>query len=205
MNLSIADASPLAGSLLRLAQSLQAQGYAFTTVTPATHARVNARPDAEVARSLRDVFGWSRPFPSSLLEPRVLEWLRAADLLEAHADGLLRSAVRFSTLDGQLFAHSAYPTTAEDAVFFGPDTHRFVQLVTGELERRPLPAGGLILDICCGAGPGGILAARAAAAADCKPRLVLGDINGRALQFAAANAAHAGWGDAGLAQGDLYG
>ncbi|MGV3571169.1 MAG: methyltransferase [Ramlibacter sp.] len=203
MNFPTAEAPALPASLLRLARWLDAQGYAFTTVTPATHARVNARPGAEVARSLRDVFGWSRPFPPDLLPPDALEWLRMADLLEEAPGGLLRSAVRFSTLDGLLFAHSAYPTLAEDAVFFGPDTCRFVQLVTQEIERQPLPDGGVILDICCGGGAGGILAARAAAAR--QPRLVLGDINGRALQFAAANATHAGWGEASLAHGDLYG
>jgi len=203
MSFPTAGAPAVAESLLGVAAWLQAQGYAFTTVTPATHARVNARPDAAVAGSLRDVFGWSRPFAASLLPDEVLAPLRAADLLEAAPGGLLRSAVRFSTLEGQLFAHSAYPTLAEDAVFFGPDTYRFVQLVLQELERQPLPAGGTILDICCGGGPGGIMAARAAAAR--QPRLVLGDINARALQFAAANAAHAGWAGATLAQGDLYG
>ncbi|RYY94227.1 MAG: SAM-dependent methyltransferase, partial [Comamonadaceae bacterium] len=190
-------------ALQRLAGWLQEQGYAFTTVTPATHARVNARPGADAARSLRDVFGWSRPFAPSLLPAQALQWLRAADLLEDTGAGLLRSRVRFSTLDRQLFAHSAYPTSGADAVFFGPDTHRFVHLVLQELERQPLPRNGVVLDVACGAGPGGIMAARAAAAQ--QPRLVLCDINGAALQFAAANAAHAGWHAATLAQGDLYG
>jgi methylase of polypeptide subunit release factors len=203
MNVPAAPEPVLTESLLRLAGWLQAQGYGFTTVTPATHARVNARPGTETARSLRDVFGWSRPFAPSLLPAEPLECLRAAQLLEPDAAGRLRSRVRFSTLEGQLFAHSAYPTTAEDAVFFGPDTYRFVQLVTQELQREPLPAGGVILDVGCGAGPGGVMAARAAAAQ--QPQLVLSDINAQALRFAAANAAHAGWGAAKLAQGDLYG
>ena len=42
-------------------------GYAFTTVTPATHAHVNARPRNAEARTLRDVFGWSRPFRAEVL------------------------------------------------------------------------------------------------------------------------------------------
>ena len=46
----------LSSSLLRLAGWLQGEGYAFSTVTPATHERVNARPQARHARNLRDVF-----------------------------------------------------------------------------------------------------------------------------------------------------
>jgi SAM-dependent methyltransferase len=193
----------LTESLLRLAAWLQSRGYAFTTVTPATQARVNARPGSAKARGLRDVFGWSRPFPATLLPPEAMDCLHAGRLLQDAGGGLLRSAVRFSTLEGQLFAHSAYPTTAEDAVFFGPDTVRFVALIADELRRQPLAPGGVVLDLGCGAGPGGIMAARAAAAQ--QPRLVLSDINAKALRFAAANAAHAGWSMARLAQGDLYG
>lgn len=192
----------LGESLLALARWLEREGYRFTTVTPATHARVNARPGAQVARTLHDVFGWSRAFPAALLPDEALEWLRAGGLLRQADAGLLRSAVRFSSIDDTLFAHSAYPTTDEDAVFFGPDTYRFVQLVQQVLRDEPLPAGGRILEMCCGGGPGGIMAARANAGR--QPRLALADINPRALQFAAANAAQAGLDGVELAQGDLY-
>lgn len=202
MNAPAAPELLLTSSLLRLAGWLQGEGYGFTTVTPATHARVNARPGNAVARSLRDVFGWSRPFPASLLPEAATEPLRAAGLLVPGESGLLRSAVRFATLRGHLFAHSAFPTLEEDAVFFGPDTYRFVDLIEQELRRQPLPPGSRILDVGCGAGPGGILAA--IAAADAGPTLALTDINRRALAFAAANAAHANCGHAELAQGDLF-
>ena len=48
-------------ALLDLLNQLKAHDYEFTCVTPATHARVLARPFDEPP-SLRDVFGWNRPF-----------------------------------------------------------------------------------------------------------------------------------------------
>lgn len=203
MNAAVDGALALTDALVALGRWLQSTGYAFTTVTPATHARVNARPDAAQARTVRDVFGWSRPFVPSLLPPAVLDLLDAAGLAEHRADGLLRSRVRFSSLHGRLYAHSAWPTTEEDAVFFGPDTVRFVDLLRAELARAPLPPGGRIVDMGCGAGPGGLAAAQCVQAA--APQLVLADINPRALRFAAANAALADAADVTLAQGDLFG
>lgn len=190
--------SPLATALLQLLDWLSTEGYAFTTVTPATQARVLAR-DAGAARTLRDVFGWSRPFAPTLLPAPVTDLLHAAGLLHTAPQGLVRSGVRVSSLHGRLFAHSAYPTQSADAVFFGPDTVRFADLVVRELERQRLPARARILEVCCGGGPGGVVAALAAP----DPSLHLSDINPRALHFAAANARHAGL-PAQLAQGDLF-
>jgi SAM-dependent methyltransferase len=200
MNSVARSASRLADSLLHLLAWLGAEGYRFTTVTPATHARVLARDPQAHAGSLRDVFGWSRPFAPGLLPPPALNALRAADLLQPADHGLVRSGVRFSTLQGQLFAHSAYPTQAADAVFFGPDSYRFAALVARELQQSPLAPQARIVDLGCGAGPGGIVAARLSE----QPALFLTDINPRALQFAAANAAHAGCAEAALAEGDLF-
>jgi methylase of polypeptide subunit release factors len=191
----------LVETLVSLAAWLRGEGYRFITVTPATHARVLAR-DARAARDLRDVFGWSRPFEPGLLPSAALEALRRADLLRAADSGLLRSAVRFSSLGSQLYAHDPYPTSAPDAVFFGPDTYRFVHLIERELASAPLPAQGRILDVGCGSGAGGIAAALAAGAST--PRLVLTDMNARALSFAAANAVQAQCAPEQLAQGDLY-
>ncbi len=194
----------LTDALVPLGRWLQAEDYRFTTVTPATHARVNARRDARTARSLRDIFGWSRPFSPDLLPEPVTGWLRQGGLLEQvdGATGLCRSKVRFSTLDQSLYAHSAYPTLGADAVFFGPDTYRFVALIDAELAHQQLAAGARILDIGCGAGPGGMAAALTAAA--CSPELVLADINPRALDFACANAALAGLSDVTFQQSDLF-
>ena len=188
-------------ALALLGRWLQETGYRFTTVTPATHARVNARSGAEAARSLRDVFGWSRPFASGLLPPDALDWLRSAGLLESSGQQL-RSKVRFSTLGKVLYAHSAYPTAQAEAVFFGPDSYRFAALIEAELQTQALAASARIVDIGCGAGPGGMAAALASVSA--RPSLLLADINPQALAFARANALLAGLPEARFAQSDLF-
>jgi methylase of polypeptide subunit release factors len=202
MNAPVDAGAALGDALLTVGRWLQSTGYRFTAVTPATHARVNARPQCQRASCLRDVFGWSRPFVPALLPAEVLHALEQGQLVERRADGLVRSQVRFSSLHGHLYAHSAYPTTEEDAVFFGPDTVRFVDLIRAELDRQPLPRRARIVDMGCGAGPGGLAAAQAAVGVS--PHLVLADINPRALHFAAANAALAGQAGVEFAQGDLF-
>jgi len=195
MALSLPDA------LVLLGRRLQESSYRFTTVTPASHARVHAREGSRRAANLRDVFGWSRSFSASLLSVDVLATLRESGLLDESGE-LLRSKVRFSTLDGQLYAHSAYPTFEDDAVFFGPDTYRFASFIHAELARQPLPPGPRILDMGCGAGPGGVSAALASQAL--QPELLLADINPKALEFARANAALAGLRGAQFQQSDLF-
>ena len=195
MALSLPDA------LVLLGRWLQETGYRFTAITPASHARVNARSGAGAARSLRDVFGWSRPFVPGLLPRNALDWLRSGGLVE-ESGGLLRSRVRFASLGRVLYAHSAYPTVEAEAVFFGPDTYRFAALIEAELQSRPLGPGARILDIGCGAGPGGMTAALACPAA--QPELLLADINPRALEFARANAALAGLAGTSLQQSNLF-
>ena len=192
---------PLPDALVSLGHWLKGTGYQFTTVTPATHTRVNARREGREALSLRDVFGWSRPFAAGLLSAQALGWMREGGLLEELGESL-RSKVRFSTLHSQLYAHSAFPTTQADAVFFGPDTCRFTALIEAELARQPLQPGARILDIGCGAGPGGIAAALASKAL--QPELLLADINAQALRFARANAELAGLPDTCFQQADLF-
>ena len=180
--IDVADLSAEDEILLRLGRALQESGYRFTTGTPATHARVNSRPGNEWARSVADVFGWSRPFRAGVLPAGVNELMQAAGALRAHGEGW-RSTIRASTLDDALFFHSAYPTTESDAVFFGPDTYRFAAaieslLAAGQPVRRAV-------DIGCGAGPGAVLIARARPTAE----VVAVDINDQALRYARVNAA----------------
>lgn len=169
--------------LLRLAQAVRGTGYAFVTPTPATIARVNARSGTEWARDLRDVFGWSRRFREETVPPSILGAMQEAGALEPAVGGF-RSAVRFSTLDRLLFAHSAYPTTQPDAVFFGPDTYRFANAI---LRHRPQRVRRAV-DIGCGSGAGATLLARDWPAAE----VLAVDINAAALGMTRVNAALAG-------------
>jgi SAM-dependent methyltransferase len=173
-------------ALLRLARAVQATGYGFTTPTPATHARVNALPENALARDLRGVFGWSRRFRPDVLPPDLFTLMQEAGVAERDGDGW-RSRVRLSTLDGLLFLHSAYPTTAADAVFFGPDTYRFARAVARHLERRRVRVSRAV-DVGCGAGPGAVLLARALPGAE----VLAVDINPAALRSTAVNAQLAG-------------
>jgi release factor glutamine methyltransferase len=173
-------------AVLALARAVRETGYSFTTVTPASHAHVNARPRNAEAKSLRDVFGWSRPFRAGLLPEPILSLMREAGAVVK--DGpLLRPAIRFSSLDGEFFAHSAYPPSAADAVFFGPDTMRFASAVIAHLEARTAPVRRAV-DLGCGSGAAGICIAKRAPGAE----VVLVDINPAAMRAARVNARLAG-------------
>jgi methylase of polypeptide subunit release factors len=172
-------------ALLQLLSMLDERGYDFVSVTPATHARVLARPDKHQAATLRDVFGWSLPFAPDLLPGDMVELLERGELLEA-SGALVKSKVRIGRIHGSLIIHSAFPTEHEDSVFFSPDTYRFADFVRAELVR----AGGVrrLLDIGAGPGTGAIAAAPIVPGA----RLTLCDLNPLALRLARVNARHAG-------------
>ncbi|MDP4022543.1 class I SAM-dependent methyltransferase [Methylobacterium sp. NEAU 140] len=184
-------------ALLALIRAVRETGYGFTTVTPATHARVNTRPANAEARALRDVFGWSRLFRPGLLPDGLVGLMEAAGALTREGD-LLRAGIRLSSLDGELFAHSAYPPSAADAVFFGPDTVRFVGAVLEHLAGRARPVRRAI-DIGCGSGAAGITVAKRASGA----AVTLVDINPAALRAAGVNARLAGTDGVDLRRSDL--
>ncbi|MCE5988622.1 class I SAM-dependent methyltransferase [Pseudomonas sp. LM20] len=184
-------------AMLQLGKRLRADGYRFTSVTPATHARVNARPEAEQARTARDVFGWNRPFRSSLVSADELDQMRRAQVLKAHGE-LLLSTVRWSTIDDLLLVHSAYPTQEADAVFFGPDSYRFAQVIHDHLQRTPKRIEHAA-DIGCGTGVGALLIARAAPHA----QVSAVDINPLALRYTAINAALAGLSNVSVEPSDI--
>ena len=174
-------------ALLDLLRNLKSTDYHFVTPTPATQARVLARPERTKARDLRDIFGWSLPFVPDLLPAELRAYLSRSGML-AERDELLRSKVRVSGLHSDLYLHSAYPTEAEDSVFFGPDSYRFADLVAAELGANPPGPHARIADIGCGAGIGAIVAAKIRPGA----RVIATDVNPKALRLARINAVAAG-------------
>lgn len=171
-------------SLVQLGRTLQAGGYEFVCPTPETYRRVNRRPGNATASTLRDVFGWSRPFSRALLPSALFALCSEAGVLVHAAErDLWTSTVRFSTLmppaaRGPLgFFHSAFPTNGVDDVFFGPDSYRFAAL----LARTVVSPVARLVDVGCGTGVGGLVLA------DRAKEVVLTDVNPRALALAAVN------------------
>jgi len=170
-------------ALTSLGHILQSEKYRFVAVTPATHSRVLRHLQGPT--TLQSIFGWNRPFDRDGVAPHILELLAEAEALDDTAR-LYRSKVRFATLGDLLFVHSGFPTTEQDSVFFGPDTYRFARLLHSSLmhmsANRPLK----LVDIGSGSGAGGIYAAGLLPSTT---ELILADINRKALEFSAVNAA----------------
>jgi methylase of polypeptide subunit release factors len=172
-------------ALLALGEELRAHDYRFTTITPASHHRVNNRA-ACATSPLERVFGWSRPFQRIELPPSIVGLLEQAGELEVDGN-LLRAKVRFSSLGEQLFVHSAFPTEASDIVFFGPDTHRFARALRSSMADIQAAPSFTIIDIGCGSGAGGLHAA-ALMEPGVHVDVILSDINPKALRYSQINA-----------------
>lgn len=171
--------------LVDLLAYLGGRDYRFITTTPETHRRVVGRKARAASADLRGAFGWNLPFAPDLLPAPLFEGLAGARLLVAR-DGEWRSRVRVSSIGDRLCLHSGFPTAEQNAVFFGPDTYRFVRFLEAELGDRP-PVRRLV-DIGTGTGAGAIAAARLLPGA----QLSLTDINPLALRYARVNVRHAG-------------
>jgi methylase of polypeptide subunit release factors len=183
-------------ALLALGHALSSARYRFTTVTPATHQRVNTRNPGPAA-GLRDIFGWSRSFAPDTLAPELLEMMRQAGIVAAAGEAW-RSTVRASTLGEAIYFHSAYPTRDEDAVFFGPDTYRFMAAIERGLGMLNAPPRR-VADIGCGAGPAAIGIAQRYPDAE----VFALDINDAALALTRINARMAGAGNVRTLRSDL--
>ncbi|HXI13843.1 MAG TPA: class I SAM-dependent methyltransferase [Thermoanaerobaculia bacterium] len=178
-------------ALVEIGRYLNLRNYRFTTITPESHRRIISRESHREAHDARGVFGWSLPFREDLLPSEIVQLLEAADCLESDHD-LLRSTVRFSTVGDAIYAHSAFPTTSPDSVFFGPDTYRFLNLLDHEVGRA-----SRAVDLGCGSGAGGLsIASRA-------DELILVDINPRSLELAEVNASLASIRHASFVKSDL--
>ena len=177
------DAKSLA--LTVLGKTLQSRGYRFVAVTPATHCRVLDR--APQTTTLELIFGWNRPFDREVLDPGIFDLLEDAGALEKES-GRYKSKVRFATIGDLIFAHTGFPTVEQDAVFFGPDTYRFVRLLRACLADVAPSVPIRLVDIGSGSGAGGIAAARWLCTQGNQTEVVLGDINRKAIAFSAVNA-----------------
>ena len=173
-------------ALQALGVALRQYAYEFTAVTPLTQQRVNARPGAAWAHDLPGIFGWNRPFKQAVPGAALLALMRNAGVVEVKG-ATLRATLRASTLGGQLYFHSAFPTAQADAVFFGPDTCRFIRALRASLFALERPVRRAA-DIACGAGPGAITIALAYPGA----QVFAADINPAALVLAEVNAGIAG-------------
>ena len=195
-------------ALMQVLRYVGRDGYRFTTPTPATHQRVLARHGMQPGSSLQDIYGWNRPFRPDSLKPDLLDAMQRAQALATvpclgSAQMMVRSRVRIASLNDDLYLHSAYPTTQDSAVFFGPDSYRFARLIRhAMLANQQTPQR--VLDVGCGSGVGGLLVSRLVTARSLfqqTPEVTLNDINPQALRYARINAAVAGI-DAVLAPGD---
>lgn len=174
--------------LLELGRHLKRSGYDHVAVTPTTHDIHHRRAGRALARNLRDVLGWSLPFERTAVSPQEHALLSEAGVLETESEGeRLRATVRWARLGDHLFAHSAYPTHEEDAVFFGPDTYRFARMIRDHASRHPERAARAraAADIGCGSGAAAVLLAEVCPNA----RIVATDVNPMALELARVNAA----------------
>lgn len=172
-----------------LGRYLHESGYQHTAVTPLTHQYNLQRAEGSLAKNLRDVLGWNRPFAKEVVSANEFQLLSDAGILIPHGQ-YWRSHVRWASLEGLLCMHSAYPTDAEDAVFFGPDTYRFARMIGKFMEDNAERVQRLnrAVDIGCGSGAGALLLTQ-----HCPLAQVLAvDINPTALAMTAVNAELAG-------------
>lgn len=175
--------------LIQLLSYLKAQHYCFVTITPLSHQRILSRQLLQPLHrpSLRDIFGWNLPFQQDALPLDMFEMLKNARLIHAMEEYWV-SNVRVASLENELFIHSAFPTMEQEAVFFGPDTYRFIYHLKKYLQAEQ-PALQRCVELCCGASPAAIALAR------WFPQItesVAVDINPKALFCSQINAEAAG-------------
>ncbi len=166
---------------------LQMHDYRFTTISPASHEKVNNRVENGMASDLIDIFGWNRPFKRETVDAKLFELMQSADIANK-VDDCWKSQLRVSSVDGLLFLHSAYPTLGNESVFFGPDTYRFSNVIHQYLATHQQPIYRAV-DIGTGSGVGAVLLALALSKpeSELKPEIVAVDINNEALNLARVN------------------
>jgi hypothetical protein len=181
---------------------LQDKKYSHWCPTPETQELTMKKRDAAskldgetilTAKSVHDIWAWSIPvsieIATKLHSPNVLSLLQDAGILTHGSTNLLYPTIRVSNLypkakGPNYYAHSPWPTSEVDSVFFGPDSYRYTRYM-GTLTKR-IPNCRVAIDMCTGAGVGAVHLALEFPDAD-----VYGlDINPKALKLARINAAH---------------
>ena len=180
---------------------LQMQNYRFTSISPASHEKVNNRPENAIANNLVDIFGWNRPFKRETISDTLFDLMQSANIAIQVNNGW-KSALRVSSINEQLFLHSAYPTIGNEAVFFGPDTYRFANAIHHFLIESD-HAVYKVVDIGTGSGVGAVLLALSLPEVEPKSEIVAIDINIDALNLARVNVDAANLNNIELIQSDL--
>lgn len=170
-------------ALINLLQYLKDKHYQFTVVTPLTHQLNFSRKKYVLSgfRSLKDIFGWNLPFHPENLDLQLFTMLKDAQLLRIE-NGLWLSDIRVASLENDLFIHSAYPTTENDAVFFGPDTYLFYYHLKQYLTKKSRPQRSL--EVCCGTSSVAICISKSV---PIKTEILTVDINPKALFYSKIN------------------
>lgn len=204
-------------AVVSLGLYLKEENYTFHTITPLSHQRIFQREGDQVVsldqkvsqeslsrgtgssdkkasssknrRILREFFGWNKAVCPEFLPQRVISLLTKANLLKKEG-ALVRSQVRFSTLDGLLFVHSKFPTDSSESVFFGPDSYRFTSFL-----KEKITSARTVVDLGCGSGVGGLFlnqhfmkeGTQRLQKTDVE-KIVLTDINPIALRYSLINA-----------------
>lgn len=186
--------------LARLGEALREANYEFVTPTNATLRRVNGRqPDAKACNAT-DIFGWGRPMDGAH-GAEATPWL--ARVIETgmarQEQGAWHTPLRAATLGSHLLFHTSGPGSSADAVFFGPDSYRFVHALRCELAARPVHCARA-LDLGCGAGAGAITLATLHPRAE----VTATDISDKALRLAALNTSLAGVPNVAFRNSDLF-
>ncbi|NNH01042.1 class I SAM-dependent methyltransferase [Acinetobacter sp. ANC 5414] len=172
-------------ALLFLLDFLKQRDYRFTVITPLSHQRILNRNKNTKSNdiTLRDIFGRNLAFAEKDLEPELFAILKENQLLHFEAVQWF-SNVRVASLDDELFIHSSFPTIQHDAVFFGPDTYRFVyhlkQYLAGKVQS--FKRG---LELCCGTSAAAISIAKHYPNFN---EIVVADLNPKALLYSQINA-----------------
>lgn len=171
-------------ALLYLLNVLKQKNYQFTPITPLSHQRILARKNSAppTETTLQDIFGWNIKFKKTDLEPALFALLEENQLLQVYEDHY-SSLVRVASLDQHLFIHSAFPTLEQDAVFFGPDTYRFVYHLKQYLASQSRSFKRAV-ELCCGTSAAAISIARHFPDYE---ELMVADLNPKALFYSQIN------------------